>query len=256
MPSLPGYALKLGRADEHLDALDDASKKWFDTNPYGIADQIDPRTRIHYVRATKNAEPSPTFGLLIGDTLHNLRSGLDQLTYSLAVKNRGIPLPPTVERNSEFPIFDSRKGFQTGRVRRIGEIHPEAQARIQSLQPYRMWGDETKHPLWLLYELSNLDKHRRMALAASGQMDMGMGIYSGHITHMVFKGSVRLKRSAVLMEYRLGPNIPANIQLNLSPQIVFGEDVPLVGDTPVSQALRKTRDYIHAEVLPRLEPYL
>ncbi len=48
----------------------------------------------------------------------------------------------------------------------IRGVDPSAHAVIESVQPYKRGDDFRSHPLWVLHELSNLDKHRLVLLTA------------------------------------------------------------------------------------------
>jgi len=75
----------------------------------------------------------------------------------------------------QFPIADNPKAFK-GAKRRITDIPSGAQVEIEGLQPYnRRQDDPTRDPLWILNELSNIDKHRlpHLTLFALGAMHLG-----------------------------------------------------------------------------------
>jgi len=51
----------------------------------------------------------------------------------------------------------------------VGGVCEEAAALIETLQPYnRTDGPPEEHPLWVLYNLNNIDKHRYLNLATLG----------------------------------------------------------------------------------------
>jgi hypothetical protein len=102
--------------------------------------------------------------MLTGDAVHNLRSALDHLAWSLA--------GASADRHTEFPIFiDEAKFRDKGRTKMRG-MPSQAKKIIKSLQPYkRPHGlPEEKEPLWLLQSLDIEDKHRTLNLVASGVM--------------------------------------------------------------------------------------
>jgi hypothetical protein len=102
--------------------------------------------------------------MLIGDAIHNLRSALDHLAWSLAGTNAG--------RSTEFPIFVSRTEFSKRGKRKMHGMPTPAQKIIKSLQPYkRPHGlPKEREPLWLLQNLDIEDKHRALNLVASEMM--------------------------------------------------------------------------------------
>jgi hypothetical protein len=115
-------------------------------------------------------EPDPQISLLFGDAVHNMRSALDHLVYELVASNQdrpaGVPNHKTM-----FPICDTRTRFQTQAHRRgrITGVPVDACAVIERAQPFhrREAGqDHRVHPLWVLNQLDNIDKHRRLTLTA------------------------------------------------------------------------------------------
>ena len=122
-------------------------------------------------------ELDPTWGLRIGDCLHNARCTLDYLMASLVALGTGVE-PADVE-GIQFPVYSERNRFNSA----IGEWKkPEYQmlagwlARVEDLQPFNagnpsIWGwsedgfgEEARPrlPLGLdrLTRLDNIDKHR------------------------------------------------------------------------------------------------
>src|SRR5437667_11229671 len=86
------------------------------------------------------------------------------------------PLHDDVAHDSQFPIVgdENRKGASgkgpemfKGQTNRIRGIDPKAQAIIEGLQPYQTGAAWRRHPLWLLTELSNLDKHRLLHVTST-----------------------------------------------------------------------------------------
>jgi len=97
------------------------------------------------------------------------------LAYTLAEKYSGIPLPDHIAKDSEFPIIgDARnegiagveKRYANDLLKKIGGIDPLAQAIIKQTQPYQRGNKFASHPLWMLHELSNIDKHRLLLTGA------------------------------------------------------------------------------------------
>jgi hypothetical protein len=101
------------------------------------------------------------FSVMVGDVFHNLRSALDQLAFQLGKLELGGVEPP---RRTEFPIFKDKDEFlrttRGGGLNKIAALSQRHQALIQALQPYHRRKKALGHPLWVLHEFSNLDKHR------------------------------------------------------------------------------------------------
>jgi hypothetical protein len=71
------HELKQDRALQHLENLEAEGQLWREGNPYRITHEPDPQTNKKPIR------------LIIGDSVHNLRSALDNLAYALSEAYRG-----------------------------------------------------------------------------------------------------------------------------------------------------------------------
>lgn len=153
-----------------MDDLQASISQWLNGDHHTIRRHRDPdRPNYISIRVTAQDIPADPFALLVGDILHNLRGCLDHLVYALALKHTN-PLPDDFAKGSEFPIFGDKnsKGmlgagpqmFQSNGPNKIRGIHPDAQTIIKSLQPYHRRQDFASDPLWVLHDLSNIDKHR------------------------------------------------------------------------------------------------
>jgi hypothetical protein len=126
----------------------------------------------------------------IGDILHNLRSALDSLAYEIARRGLGRPMTPREERACVFPVtatperfdqfFDQTSEHERTRIR-SALYGDRARAAFRAVQPFRIHEEaillgvqvsETYEEeyrwseLYRLRQLSNLYKHRRLALMA------------------------------------------------------------------------------------------
>ena len=145
---------RVRRADEHLADLQerietvrrqqqDSITVQFDANPphnpiFGVFTKTFVTMRI---------------GILIGEICYNLRGSLDYLVFELAKLNSG-----STQHGTQFPIEDTKKGFEWRKSRWLKGINPSHIAAIERLQPY-MGCNWTK----ALRDLSNRDKHREFA---------------------------------------------------------------------------------------------
>lgn len=111
MRTVPTFTMKLVRADEHLQALNNEVVNFLAIRPYEVVTQQDgSRDNISAKFVYRHAPPDKLL-MLIGDVLHNLRSALDHLAWSLAGAK--------ADRSTEFPIFCEERGFlgQRGRAK-------------------------------------------------------------------------------------------------------------------------------------------
>ena len=238
------HELKFSRALKHLQDLDGEIRRWLDGHHYtvryefdlqarfGGLNKPDPASRFSMFSGTVSFDgksiptpPGVEFGhglltafataeqpprdpislCLIGDTLHNLRSGLDNLAHALALAGPG-PLSKEFPGSSEFPIFgdENRKGvagsgpglFQNNGLFKIQGWHPDAKAAVELLQPYHRGNDYRSDPLWTLHELDNISKHRLLHPAVAA-FESTRWRPSGFTNVLVGPGIMEFPRGAI-----------------------------------------------------------
>jgi len=163
MHPLDSTFLKLRRADEHLQVVNELMQGFLKRKPYRISDNIVKKERVLRL---EQLEDIPTeLPMLIGDACNNLRSALDHLLWQLWILQY-----PTFDERVYFPIYDCERSFKTASPASIGpkqaksvggdriSLTDNQQAIIESLQPYK-----TRNPaLSFLRDVSSSDKHRVM----------------------------------------------------------------------------------------------
>jgi hypothetical protein len=180
------WVLKIARARKHRAELDIAAGAYLRTGPYRLDES--PGEHEHTTDITfRIVEPvPPELSVMVGDVLHNLRSALDAFAFELACSHFGPSLEDneTVRRASAFPIVLSQEElllwFQRGGkaraalfgMRELEALH-WAQSSYWSDEAARVTGTprdmaqaEAFDPLSRLERLHNMDKHRRLAVAA------------------------------------------------------------------------------------------
>jgi len=160
--------------------------------------------------------------------LHNLRSTLDHLAYSLAEKHTGNPLPDPIAQTSEFPIFSSDDSKAIDK--KIRGIHPHARAIIIDLQPYQRGNDYSLDPLWILQQLSNIDKHRLLLIGTVNSVAAGFSVDKSRNydlrTADVY--AVPIRNEAIVCRYRAIPKNPnKEMHLEFNPLLEIAFESPL-----------------------------
>jgi hypothetical protein len=154
---------RVRRGEKHLQAIKRGLLRHFEADEYLMTGeyQRDPNrpTGVVVIDPMTLPEINPRLNTLIGECLHDLRSALDHLAWQLVLKAKGTPTD-----NTHFPVKDTDPGRDTkGRPRTPGVpggVSVPARALIREAQPYQ-WGPRyIEHPLWLLHQLWNIDKHR------------------------------------------------------------------------------------------------
>jgi hypothetical protein len=160
--SLSGPKLKLERAKQHIEDLEAAIERFFETNPYELFIENNSETgqREHKVRRVD--APPDSLALIAGDVIHNFRSALDHLIWQLVIANGKKP----DDLRTEFPVWGKKAGFEKGRPGRAKGISEQALDVLYGLKPYKGGNDA----LWLLHRLDIVDKHRLLlAVISSAQ---------------------------------------------------------------------------------------
>ena len=249
------HDLKLYRALQHLERLEVEVKRWLGGNPYSIGIESDPERRENALWVNPLHPPPADFSLIIGDCLHNLRSALDSLVYTLAIANHGSPLSKDIAKKMQFPMTKDCDGFRSSKWR-IRDIPDGAQAEIEGLQPYNRRQNYARDPLWVLNELSNIDKHRLPHLT----------LFALRATHIGGDARFRIgrQRESAAVEGRTklfgfgarqdDPSRKVNVEFKLEFSIAFKG--PVTQGADVFEILPNIRDDIMNEVLPRIAQFL
>jgi hypothetical protein len=165
---LEGIREKLRRADEHFVTLDNEVSAYFNTEPHAYPADADYNTGRYSIRVTIKTPPPVRLGVLCGDFIHCLRCVLDHLVCANV---------PHITRRTAFPLYNSGGAFFSKVVTPAREnkpgpltgLDPEGAvfALVERAQPYKGAHGYAEHPLWVLGELSNADKHRAILARAA-----------------------------------------------------------------------------------------
>lgn len=253
------FILKLERARYHIDDLEAQLTTWAHSGHHSVLNEPDPDSGSDCFRIRVVSDPVPTdpFSVIIGDVLHNLRSTLDHLAYALAVKHTS-PLPDDIAKGSEFPIFASDN--VNAIVRRIRGMDPSAQAVIKSLQPFHRGKDFALDPLWMLYELSNIDKRRLLLVGTVS--NVAAGFRPGMSYNYKLLGTnvydTMIEGEAIVVRYRAVPDDPGktmHVEFDPLLQIAFKSPITMCGKG-VIKTLNTVHDYINTRVFGLLGKFL
>ena len=194
---------KLCRAEEHMNVLEGELQAFLTPDSYRIerAFRRDDKSESGMIsgslvrRVFFSELPLPRWGTLVGDILVNLRAALDHAVYAIAYS--GNPDSFINYRRTEFLICDSERAFRQKKRSALRGLPRAAVAVVQQSQPYVGTDDVTNHPLWVLRELSNLDKHRFIPLTTwiAHKLELeitsvspGVVIHSKEIMHHIRSG--------------------------------------------------------------------
>jgi hypothetical protein len=177
------------------------------------------------------AQPPNELNILLGEFLYQVRSALDHGFYALVAIRKGLTIPGDGwERETQFPLFRKAPEGTSAPVPRNrfpskarDWLSDEAYEFIERIQPYYRGGNEPNHTLGVLAVLSNIDKHRRFALAALGIEYRDVNVSGqGTITTLswTFEAGEELKP---LPEPPEMAYVPTNLRREIRPVLAFNE---------------------------------
>ncbi len=221
LPLLDQSWLKYRRAKEHLYALNTAMRVFFDTNPNAVVHEYDSEESKNLFRFKKFRDvPGESWGLILGDVVHNARSALDYLAWRLA----GSDL---ADIKTQFPIHIAPDKFKDA-AWRLKLIHTDALAEIGKLQPYN-GSNPKRNALWLLQELDARDKHKLVTVIETVTNPSKFVVNAPIPATVPYNAIGTIKPDAVLLEYP-GPNQPnVDVEINLVTAILFERGI--ISDT-------------------------
>jgi hypothetical protein len=218
-----GISYKLRRAHEQLETLDVEIKRFLEADPktWRVVSHDDPdtRDRIYGIEVIE-APPAIRWGVLTSEIVHHLRTGLDHLAYALCLAHAPGKAPP---RGTEFPIFWNEDRFDDvkpgGGRYKIRGMSWEMQSAIRDLQPSQRGDAAQSQSLWLLQEMSNIDKHRYLNLTVLGYP--GISFFEDPDVEMIPVWSE--DGSIVARAHPLTPEAEVKNDPMIVPQIVLNE---------------------------------
>lgn len=155
---LDGVVAKFERAHEHLETLNAEVRAFADEKPHRMTGYLDPDASRYSLRIAVEREPPLRWSILVGDIVHNLRSGLDHLLWQLILVSRKRP-----SRGNQFPIWTKKPTTQRERQqwqRQVKGLSADILAVLKNVQPYNAGDRAKEHCFALLNALSNEDKHQ------------------------------------------------------------------------------------------------
>jgi hypothetical protein len=146
---------KIYRAHAHLQSFHAERLRYFSSKPNEVVMNVNlERNAVESVSG-----PIPIrIPLIIGACVQNLRSSLDYLVWEMILAAQQTP----TDKN-QFPICSEHKRFtEAVKKGRLGGLGDEAIAAIERLRPYHGTEAFGAHPLWVINELTNINKHRHI----------------------------------------------------------------------------------------------
>ena len=150
--------LKIHNAEYHFVQLKKLLNRFLKQYPYTYRREIDPETGDDVFFAVIEDEELSPWGLIIGDIVHNLRSGLEYIAQACVAEGGG----DVEDRYISFPYFNPRPAKRTDISSAIrGNIHGASDASvrfIKHLQPYKGFNPMIEG----IFSLARTDKHHML----------------------------------------------------------------------------------------------
>jgi hypothetical protein len=169
-----GWWLKLDHGKEQFDQLNLEVNLWITEHqgesPWRARPEYDSNLGCLRFFVAEVEPMPPRWGLLLADALHNVRCALDHIAWHVVAIGSSPPARAADQRRVGFPIYDTADGFANSDGTRIPGVSGQQRAIIELHQPHHRGSNAGMHPLALLQDLNNTDKHRelRTLVAARG----------------------------------------------------------------------------------------
>jgi len=249
---------KLARADEHLVDLDDEIAAYLATEPFKLVLNVQPQDeRIVLVEFHVAEQPPARFGLLVGDCVGNLRAALDHAICDI------VMLGGESCDRTQFPIVDVQK-VSGGAPKPLyvgAKVADELLVAIEQLQPFQDGAKAEAHPLAIVRDLSNADKHRTLHVAASylTQTQAFLQFPAGAAFGGQFSGGAVGDQTPIAAFQFPEPFVLTDhpeVLVGGGGQSFVGVDHKGAAGRPITDVLATCRDFILDVVLPSLEEYI
>jgi len=197
---LRGPLLKLGRAKEHFAVLRQECEDFIGDEPWDWRTEyatLEDGLREYTVYASVEWEPPIELGLIAGDVVQNLRAALDQLIWGNSERDKR-------DRRTAFPIYLTEEDYREYAPPKIRGIQEQGRDFIEQWQPFQLDERAKAHPLAMLQELSNIDKHRTLlpvAVARRNEFVTGYGEWKIEEITYHQPSSAQLLEEALVMTF-------------------------------------------------------
>lgn len=147
---------RISRAQVNIKEFAQLLGEYLEGGPSRIRVDID--AQGHGAIRVERTEPIPDqLSILLGEALQNLRAGLDNCLYAVAIIDSGANPPPGASQ-LQWPIALSPKEW-TANKKRLQHLSPYLIEALHRIQPF-----QAENPGWnclrILHDLARIDRHR------------------------------------------------------------------------------------------------
>lgn len=171
---------RVARARDNIAEFAGVLNHYLEVRPAQLAVEIDEQGQ-GTMRVVRH-EPIPVeLTILLGEALQNLRAGLDNCLYAVAVIDSGKNPPPGADR-LQWPIALTPSEWRDNR-KRLHHLSPHLVTALHRIQPFL-----AESPGWnclrILHDLARIDRHRSPHQLAMW-LESAKGTYSTEAIHDV-----------------------------------------------------------------------
>jgi hypothetical protein len=147
---------RISRAQDNINEFAQLLGEYLEGSPSRIRVDID--AQGYGAIRVERSEPIPDqLSILLGEALQNLRAGLDNCLYAVAIIDSGTNPPPGASQ-LQWPIALSPKEW-TANKKRLQHLSPHLIEALHRIQPF-----QAENPGWnclrILHDLARIDRHR------------------------------------------------------------------------------------------------
>jgi hypothetical protein len=255
-PLLESAYAKLARASEHLHELKTKCAEYTLGEPRGVAADYEANIREEgnrpgvAVRVQLDTSPPPAIALIAGDAVQNARNALDHVAHAIVLRNRSVP-----DTATQFPILDDRLGLNGG-IKDV-TLNPRASqlanSIIERLQPYHRLDDPTKHPLAVLRDLSNIDKHRHLHVIAGYAGNIRVSVETAFYTVRITGEGLAESGTLLTVVPPMVATDPSLLKIEMEHSVEVGlREFRVEPPSPLDDLLEELLIFVREDVVDRL----
>jgi hypothetical protein len=253
-PDLAGTFYKIERAKQHAADLERRIKELLDDGGYSFASGFHADTGEYFLTVHNPPTINPLWSLLVGEIVYQLRSALDHLAWQLVIFDGQAPC-----RRTSFPIRDRRHGEPANTTPPLA--NKTIIGELERCQPYNDPPEKVRqHPLSLLRNLNNIDKHRLLLVVAA--VFAGRNMYWAEYPGLPMPQRIRMHAGVLTdgMEVAWfnfgGIRPPDNFDVHPGLEIGLAEITPNRPLTPITGVLEHLCWFVEWEVARRFQEHM
>jgi hypothetical protein len=250
MSSFNSCKNKYYRAQTHLKSLEQRIKVIQRANLKRVTVDYDANTGEKiFLYDGRPRQLHSSVSLIIGDSIHNYRSALDHLAYSLVEANQGKPPDKTA-----FPISTKPNGYKDYFNTKTKGMSDQAKKIIENEQPINAKNQIRGNRLALLKELDDIDKHRHIHITLTA---IDGGVFVPGLPVLVGTSNSYFIHTGPIIDKTILARIPKeykNVNFIPSFDISFESGVSCEGESVISILI--AFDQLVAEIINRFDSVL